>query len=227
MIKVKNLPRITRMTRINKKSQRIRENSCNSWQKLNAMLLTITTTYQPATDIGYLLHKHPAKVQSFQISCGQAHVFYPAASETKCTAALLLEVDPIGLIRNNKRLQGKGFLLKHYVNDRPYAASSFMSNAIAKVFSSALNGTCHARPELVHTPIPLEARISVLPCKGGKFLLEKLFLPLGYEMTAISHPPGFDVSRMGRKSIFYCNIKTQDHLEGTPLSFIRSDSCVG
>ena len=52
------------------------------------MLLTITTTYQPATDLGYLLYKHPAKVQTFDLAFGQAHVFYPEATEKRCTAAL-------------------------------------------------------------------------------------------------------------------------------------------
>jgi hypothetical protein len=29
------------------------------------MLLTITTTHEPASDLGYLLHKNPARTQSF------------------------------------------------------------------------------------------------------------------------------------------------------------------
>jgi RNA repair, ligase-Pnkp-associating, region of Hen1 len=48
----------------------------------------------PATDLGYLLHKHPGRVQSFTESVGTAHVFYPENTEARCTAALLLEVDP-------------------------------------------------------------------------------------------------------------------------------------
>ena len=60
------------------------------------MLLTITTTESPATDLGYLLHKHPGKVQSFPLAFGAAHVFYPEATEKRCTATLLLEVDPVG-----------------------------------------------------------------------------------------------------------------------------------
>jgi 3' terminal RNA ribose 2'-O-methyltransferase Hen1 len=152
------------------------------------MLLTITTTYRPATDLGYLLHKHPQKVQSFPISCGQAHVFYPHASEDICTAALLLDIDPIGLVRNAKGSGGEGFLLKHYVNDRPYVASSFLSHAISRVYTSALNGNCHQRPELVKTPMPLEVTLSVLPCRGGPALLDRLFAPLGYTLQAVRHP---------------------------------------
>lgn len=152
------------------------------------MLLAITTTHHPATDLGYLLHKHPQKAQSFSISCGQAHVFYPQASEDVCTAALLLDVDPIGLVRNAKGPGGEGFLLKHYVNDRPYVASSFLSHAISCVYTSALNGNCRHRPELVDAVMPLEVTLSVLPCRGGPMLLEKLFVPLGYTVQAVRHP---------------------------------------
>ena len=58
------------------------------------MLLTITTTHQPATDLGFLLHKHPDKLQSFKLPFGQAHVYFPEATQTRCTAALLLDIDP-------------------------------------------------------------------------------------------------------------------------------------
>jgi 3' terminal RNA ribose 2'-O-methyltransferase Hen1 len=142
-----------------------------------AMLLTISTTHQPATDLGYLLHKHPGKVQSFVLNFGQAHVFYPEASEERCTAALLLDLDPVGLVR------GRGSTLDQYVNVRPYVASSFLSVALAEVFRSALAGNCNARPELVQAAIPLEARIASLPCRGGEELLRRLFAPLGYEVA--------------------------------------------
>jgi 3' terminal RNA ribose 2'-O-methyltransferase Hen1 len=147
------------------------------------MLLTITTTHQPATDLGYLLHKHPERVQEFNLAFGKAHVFYTEATDERCTAALLLDIDPIGLVR------GKGdFALAQYVNDRPYAASSFLSVAIADVYRTALSGVCKTRPELVETPIPLTAQISVLPSRGGEGLLHTLFEPLGYTITATQHP---------------------------------------
>src|SRR6266540_2480191 len=98
------------------------------------MLLTITTTHAPATDLGYLLHKNPARAQSFDLSFGRAHVFYPEALADRCTAALLLDVDPVGLVRNRRGPAGEGQLLEQYVNDRPYVASSFLSVAIAQVF---------------------------------------------------------------------------------------------
>ncbi len=145
------------------------------------MLLLITTTSYPATDLGYLLHKHPDRCQSFSLSFGQAHVFYPQASEQRCTAALLLDIDPVKLVR------GRSANLEQYVNDRPYVASSFLSVAIAQVFSTALAGRCKDKPELTQTPIPLVAKISVLPCRGGEGFLRQLFEPLGYTVTAQNH----------------------------------------
>jgi len=148
------------------------------------MLLTITTKHTPATDLGYLLHKNPARPQTFDLSFGRAHVFYPEADQNRCTAALLLEVDPVGLVRNRKGPSGEGFALEQYVNDRPYVASSFLSVAIAQVFGSALAGHSRERPELARTALPLVAHLSVLPCRGGEGLLRRLFEPLGYTVTA-------------------------------------------
>src|SRR5690606_30932414 len=127
------------------------------------MLLTITTTHQPATDLGYLLHKHPERFQSFDLSFGQAHDFYPEVSIERTTAALLLDVDPVGMVRGKGRGRQENSLLGQYVNDRPYVASSFMSVALSQVFGTALAGRCKDRPELVGRPLPLVARIEVLP----------------------------------------------------------------
>src|SRR5678815_611596 len=134
------------------------------------MLLTLSTTHKPATDLGYLLHKNPARVQAFDLSFGKAHVFYPRASAEECTAALLLEIDPVGLVRNRRGPAGEGFSLEQYVNDRPYVASSFLSVAIAQVFGSALSGKCRDKPELAEVPLPLVARLPVVPCRGGEDL---------------------------------------------------------
>lgn len=149
------------------------------------MLLTITTTHQPASDLGFLLHKHPARFQSFPLACGQAHVFYPEVSESQCTVALMLDIDPIGMVRDRKKEQN--FLLRQYVNDRPYVASSFLSVAIAQVFGSAMAGRCKDRPELAKEPIPLQARIDVLPVRGGEELLHRMFAPLGYRVNVTRH----------------------------------------
>lgn len=151
------------------------------------MLLTLSTTHSPATDLGYLLHKHPARLQSFKLAFGQAHVFYPEADTEKCTAALLLDVDSVALVRRPHGQSAENFALAGYVSDRPYVASSFLSVAIARVFSSALSGKCKDRPQLVETAIPLKARLSILPCRGGEKLLRRLFEPLGYTLTAAQH----------------------------------------
>src|SRR6266540_3438917 len=148
------------------------------------MLLTITTTHRPATDLGYLLHKHPDRLHSFTLAFGQAHVFYPEASDERCTAALMLDVDPVGLIRRGVRFPR----LDQYVNDRPYVASSFLSVAITRVYNTALAGRSKERPELAEQALPLHARIAALPCAGGEGLLRRLFEPLGYVVHAVDHP---------------------------------------
>jgi 3' terminal RNA ribose 2'-O-methyltransferase Hen1 len=152
------------------------------------MLLTLTTTRRPATDLGFLLHKNPTKLQTFELSFGKAHVFYPEATAERCTAALLLDVDPVGLVRNRKGSSGEGFALEQYVSDRPYAASSFLSVAIARIFGSALAGRSRGRQELAGTPIPLIAKVAALPCRGGERFLRSLFEPLGYAVTATRFP---------------------------------------
>ncbi len=152
------------------------------------MLLTITNTAPPATDLGHLLRKNPARVHSFDLNFGRARVFYPEATVERCTAALLLEVDPVGLVRNRRGPAGEGRSLEQYVNDRPYVASSFLSVAIAEVFGSALAGKSKEREELVGTPLPLAVTLSVLPCRGGESFLRRLFEPLGYAVTAQGYP---------------------------------------
>jgi len=147
------------------------------------MLLTLTTTHNPATDLGFLLRKNPERPQSFSLTFGKAHVFYPEAASDRCTVALLVEVDPVGLVRNRRGPAGEGGALEQYVNDRPYAASSFLSVAIAEVFGSALAGKSKERAELVETPLPLKAGISALPCRGGEEFLRQLFEPLGYRVS--------------------------------------------
>jgi len=151
------------------------------------MLLTITTTHRPATDLGYLLHKNPAKVHSFELSFGKAHLFYPEATEDRCTAALLLDVDPVGLVRG-KGQRGEGATLDQYVNDRPYVLSSFTSVAIGRALGTAMTGRSKGRQELAERKIPLTAILHVIACRGGDGLLRELFEPLGYRVRAERHP---------------------------------------
>ncbi|HEY2548958.1 MAG TPA: 3' terminal RNA ribose 2'-O-methyltransferase Hen1 [Streptosporangiaceae bacterium] len=152
------------------------------------MLLTVSTTCSPASDLGYLLHKHPGRAQSFAQSVGTAHVFYPEATEERCTAALLLEVDPVALVRGRKGPSGDGFALGQYVNDRPYAASSMLAMALRQVFRTALAGRCETRPELAASPLPLEIRLPAVPCRGGADVLRRLLEPLGWLVEASAIP---------------------------------------
>ncbi|MFF7788199.1 3' terminal RNA ribose 2'-O-methyltransferase Hen1 [Streptomyces sp. NPDC007991] len=154
------------------------------------MFLTITTTgtpEHPATELGFLLHKHPEKAQAFSTSYGTAHVLYPEADDQRCTAALLLEVDAVALVRRGKG-KGRGgapdAALAQYVNDRPYAASSLLAVALSGVFSSAMKGVCNARPELPAAPRPLRIEVPALPARGGPALVRRLFEPLGWTVTA-------------------------------------------
>jgi 3' terminal RNA ribose 2'-O-methyltransferase Hen1 len=171
------------------------------------VLLTVSTTYAPATDLGYLLYKHPGRVQEFAQSFGTATVFYPEASDERCTVALLLDVDPVRLARGHARSpQGAGETLTslaHYVNDRPYAASSLLGVALGDVFRTARTGRCAARQELADVAIPLEVEIPVLPCRGGAEVARRVFEPLGWAVDAAPIPldeafPGWGDSRYVR-----------------------------
>lgn len=153
------------------------------------MLLTLTSTAPEAADLGFLLHKHPSRVQSFSLPVGTAHVFYPEATAQRCTVAVLLEVDPVALVRGRAGSAGhSGFSLAQYVNDRPYAASSMLAAALGKVFRTAISGTCTARPELPARELPLVVEIPALPSRGGPDLVERLFRPLGWDVDVHSVP---------------------------------------
>jgi 3' terminal RNA ribose 2'-O-methyltransferase Hen1 len=153
------------------------------------VFLTISTTgdeQHPATDLGFLLHKHPDNPFSTKLSYGTAHVLYPEANAERCTAALLLEVDAVALVRRGKG-KGRGgapdAALAQYVNDRPYAASSLLAVALSGVFTSAIRGVCNARPERAVQPLPLRVEVPALPARGGPELVRRLFEPLGWTVS--------------------------------------------
>ena len=148
---------------------------------IGGVLLTVSADISGG-DLGYLLHKNPSRVHSFELPFGKAHVFYPELSETRSEAALLLDVDAVGLVR--KRSQAAELGLYQYVNDRPYAASSFLSVAISQVFGTAMGGRSKERQELADQHLQFDALITALPCRGGTELLSKLFVPLGYQIEA-------------------------------------------
>ena len=175
------------------------------------MLFTITTTAHQADDLSFLLHKHPARVQAFELKFGKIHVFYPEVSETRCTAAMLLEVDPVALVRRHRG--GGGGTLGTYVNDRPYVASSFLSVAISQVFGTALAGHCKDLPDRVDEAMPFEVNIAVLPCHGGETVLRRLFEPLGYQVEATPHVLDDQFPQWGTSPYFTVNLKTKCSLQ--------------
>ncbi|MER7757273.1 3' terminal RNA ribose 2'-O-methyltransferase Hen1 [Kitasatospora sp. NPDC097643] len=193
------------------------------------MFMSISTTgsaESPATDLGFLLHKHPGKVQRFTTSHGEAHVFYPEAGDEVCTAAVLLDVDPIALVRRGR---GKGragspdFALAQYVNDRPYAASSLLAVALRTVFRSAMKGACPARPGLADRPRPLRIALPAVPANGageggGVAMTARLFEPLGWRVEAAAIPldeafPEWGDSRYVRLELASDSVRLADALQ--------------
>lgn len=181
------------------------------------MILNITTTHKPATDLGYLLHKHPDKFQTIELSFGKAHIFYPESSENIATISLLLDIDSIDFIRGSRNKGTESFALGHYVNDRPYVASSFLSVAMLKAFSSAINGKCKEKPELVDLKLPFEVTLAVVPVpNGGEILVRKFFEPLGYNVELIRHQLDTKFPEWGESKYYTLklinNITTQELL---------------
>ena len=168
------------------------------------MLLTIRTTHKPATDLGFLLHKHPDHVHTREFPFGNATVFYPEATEDACAAALALDVDPVGMVRGRG---GRGGAEDQYVNDRPYVASSLLSVVLTRWFNSALSGRCERKPDLPGTPLPLEARLAALPCRGGEPFLRRLFEPLGYDVDAVRHPLDEQMPSLGPSRVFTVTLR--------------------
>lgn len=157
------------------------------------MLLTLTSTAPPATDLGYLLHKHPDRVQRFDLPVGTALAYYPEADDERCTFALQVDVDPIALARRRRQDHSS---IAGYVNDRPYTAGSMLSVAIGRVLGSALRGRCDARPELAAGILPLRVHVPAVAARasgsgeGGPQLVERLFAPLGWDVEATPEPYG-------------------------------------
>jgi len=164
------------------------------------MLLTIRTTREPATDLGFILHKHPDHVHTREFPFGTATVFYPEASETACEAAVLLDVDPVGLVRGHGDQE-------QYVNDRPYVASSLLSVVLARWFNAALGGRCERRPELADMALPLEARLAAVPCRGGEEFMRAVFEPLGYDVTATRHALDTTMPALGPSRLFTVTLR--------------------
>lgn len=159
------------------------------------MLVTVTSTAPIASNLSHLLRKHPDRAQAFPLSVGMAHVFYPEVSDERCTVAMLLEVDPIGLVRDKRFRGSDAATLARYVNDRPYASSSMVAVALGQVFRTAMNGTSESFPELAASPLPLEITVAAVPARGRDTvgLVSRLFEPLGWQVgeTVIPLDPEF------------------------------------
>jgi 3' terminal RNA ribose 2'-O-methyltransferase Hen1 len=183
-------------------------------------MLLITTTHQPAIDLGYLLHKNPGRVHEAKLTFGSAWVVYPEASDERCTAAVMLDIDPVGLVR---RREGAGSL-SQYVNDRPYVASSFLSVALIELFSTAISGRSKDRPGLAEQPIPLEIRVPVLSCRSAEERIARLFVPLGYEVTATRLPLDDTFPEWGetRSAISICSCRCSMRKSTTTWTSQRS-----
>ena len=184
--------------------------------QLPLMYLTISTTHRPATDLGYLLHKRPGKLHDVPLSFGKAYVFYPEATDERCSVALLTEVDPVELVRKpgGPSGNGEGGLLDQYVNDRPYVSSSFTSVALARAFSTAMGGRSKDRQELAETALPLEVEIAVVPCRGGEAFLRSLFEPLGYVVGATRYALDTKFPEWGESRYWKVVLTAQKKLAG-------------
>jgi 3' terminal RNA ribose 2'-O-methyltransferase Hen1 len=174
------------------KSRKTRDTLKTSVTEGVQMLVTLsyaapTGSDHDSTALGFLLYKHPGKLQSFDVTVGKAHVFYPEASAERTTAALMLELDPVELARS-KRFTGDAFALAHYVNDRPYASSSMMAVAIGKVFRTAMTGRSDSFAHLADARLPLTITVAALPARGGVGLVRDLFEPLGWTVSATPIP---------------------------------------
>lgn len=165
------------------------------------MYVSLTTTTAPVEDLTFLLHKHPARAHTRKLSVGAVSVVCTELTDERCTVALALEVDPIGLLRGQGAAM-ESFTLGQYVNDRPYVASSLLTGAIRGVYGTALAGTCEARPERVSAPLVLEIHLPTVACAGGAQLIQRLFEPLGWAVSARALPLDPEVPEWGDSEIF-------------------------
>ncbi|MFZ4843620.1 methyltransferase domain-containing protein [Mycetocola saprophilus] len=148
------------------------------------MYLSITLTGSHASGLNHLLHKHPDRVHRREKNGSTATVFTPVFEPDRATVGLLLEVDPIGLVRGQGAARDS-FTLGQYVNDRPYAANSLLAVALRQSFSTAFAGNSTARADIVDIPLPLRFEIPALP---GDTLIRELFEPLGWRVSETEVP---------------------------------------
>lgn len=156
-----------------------------------------TSDFPDTRDLGFLLHKHPDKVQAFGLSVGSATVLYPEATPGATCVAVILDIDPVELGRTQPRYSSSEFALGRYVNDRPYAGASLLAVALSRLFKQAIAGMCKARPELPELPLALTIRLPSVPCRGGVDLAVQLFEPLGWTVEGRPLPLDEEIPRWG------------------------------
>lgn len=171
------------------------------------MLVTITAVSCPALpdarEVGFLFHKNPESVFEKTLPFGVARLFWPEATPERATCVLAVELDPIGLVR------GRPDSLFAYVSDRPYAASSFLSVALAQCFSTALGGRATKHAELVNTPLPLSTTLHALACDAGEALLRRVFEPLGWAVSITRLPLDPAFPEWGESELFTVTLSGQ------------------
>ena len=136
-----------------------------------------------ASDLGYLLHKHPARLHERSVSGGTARVFFTEADDARARAVLALDVDALGLAKKHRGGRGDGPLAQ-YVSDRAFVANSFLSVAMSKVYAQSMGGRSKERQDLAERALPFTARVVPVACGGGTDVARTLFEPLGYDVRA-------------------------------------------
>jgi 3' terminal RNA ribose 2'-O-methyltransferase Hen1 len=155
--------------------------------------LSIATTRQSATDLGFLLYKHPDRVfrsDASRNSKMSAVGFYPEAADERCEFCLIVEVDPVERVRGAS--WGAG--IAQYVEPLPFLASSYMSQALSLCLRSAMNGIVTSKNASEEKRLqaaavekwPLE--ITVSPLRTSPALISRMFEPLGWDVSLHSVP---------------------------------------
>ncbi|MBD0021280.1 3' terminal RNA ribose 2'-O-methyltransferase Hen1 [Gordonia pseudamarae] len=146
------------------------------------MIATIEVTgddARPATDLGFLLHKHPDRVQTFATTQGTATVFYSEATAQRCR--VVLHVDGAG-VRPDK---SSG--VSPYVNALADEASSRFVVALGKVFGDTIAGRAVTRPDLVSHVWEVTITIAAVPLRSASSPAD-LFGPIGWDVGVARQP---------------------------------------
>ena len=142
------------------------------------VLLLLTTTRRPATDLGRLLALESGEVHEFAVPGGIATLHLPEVSAHRCTAAVFLEWHHRGsdLGDDQAGAGGRAPVPAHVTSD-------MLADAVSLVFRNALAGASgHRYPHLLRAALPLEIVIPQFPCQAGVHLAERLFGPLGWRV---------------------------------------------